>query len=258
MAEYLARIGPAGAMMMRQTAAFQVSLDVDDEPWRRWTRAERGRAVHHRDLRQLAGLRRRPDRLPQHAGPGLADARSRREPVCRGTPRARCAPISISPCAPRRSCCRSSAESTGPSASGCSMRAPTLEEWREHLSTLFPEVRPRGHFELRSCDAVPPQWYAAPLALAVGITYDPRGAHAALDLLGRPDLGLLDLAGRVGLADARHSADGGGSGGDRARTVARRSDRGTSIRRTWSRRGASSICTRGGGDRRGMTSWGMR
>ena len=31
---------------------------------------------------------------------------------------------------------------------------PTLEEWDAHLSTLFPEVRPSGHLELRSADAV--------------------------------------------------------------------------------------------------------
>jgi glutamate--cysteine ligase len=78
---------------------------------------------------------------------------------------------------------------------------PTMEEWRDHLSTLFPEVRPRGHLELRSCDAVGPQWYAAPIALAVGITYDPWALRVAADLLGRPDLGLLDRAGRLGLGD---------------------------------------------------------
>ena len=83
---------------------------------------------------------------------------------------------------------------------------PTMEEWRDHLTTLFPEVRPRGHLELRSCDAVSPQWYAAPIALAVGITYDPWALRAAADLLGRPDLGLLDRAGRLGLGDQRHRA----------------------------------------------------
>jgi glutamate--cysteine ligase len=86
----------------------------------------------------------------------------------------------------------------------------TVEEWHDHLTTLFPEVRPRGHFELRSADAVAPQWYAAPLALAVGITYEPRALRAAADLLGAPDLGLLDRAGRLGLRDpaiARRAAD---------------------------------------------------
>jgi glutamate--cysteine ligase len=77
----------------------------------------------------------------------------------------------------------------------------TLGEWHDHLTTLFPEVRPRGHFELRSADAVAPQWYAAPLALAVGLTYEPRALRAAADLLGAPDLGLLDRAGRTGLRD---------------------------------------------------------
>jgi glutamate--cysteine ligase len=79
--------------------------------------------------------------------------------------------------------------------------APTFEEWRDHLSTLFPEVRPRGHMELRSADAVAPEWYAAPLALVAGIVYDPEALRAAVDLLGQPDLGLLQRAGRLGLTD---------------------------------------------------------
>jgi glutamate--cysteine ligase len=57
---------------------------------------------------------------------------------------------------------------------------------------------------------VPPRWYAAPIALAVGITYDSRALRAAADLLGVPDLGLLDRAGRAGLRDpalARTAAD---------------------------------------------------
>ena len=78
---------------------------------------------------------------------------------------------------------------------------PLAEEWSDHLSTLFPEVRPRGHMELRSADSMPPQWYAAPIALAVGITYDPGALRAAADLLGAPDLGLLQRAGRLGLHD---------------------------------------------------------
>ena len=90
------------------------------------------------------------------------------------------------------------------------LAAPTLDEWHDHLSTLFPEVRPRGHMELRSADAVEPQWYAAPLALAVGIAYEPGAMRAAVDLLGAPDLGLLQRAGRLGLSDpalARTAAD---------------------------------------------------
>ncbi len=46
-----------------------------------------------------------------------------------------------------------------------------------------------------------PEWYAAPLALAAGITYDSGAVRAAADLLGMPDLGVLERAGRVGLRD---------------------------------------------------------
>ena len=47
-----------------------------------------------------------------------------------------------------------------------------------------------------------PRWYAAPVALAVGITYDPAASRAARDLLGSPDGELLGRAGRLGLRDA--------------------------------------------------------
>jgi glutamate--cysteine ligase len=87
---------------------------------------------------------------------------------------------------------------------------PTWAEWHEHLSTLFPEVRPRGHLELRTPDAIPPAWYAAPIALTTGLLYDPGSLRAADDLLGAPDPGLLERAGRCGLHDpaiARTAAD---------------------------------------------------
>lgn len=45
---------------------------------------------------------------------------------------------------------------------------PTLDDWTYHLTTLFPEVRPKGHLELRSADtqfrpfwSVPLTWWAA-------------------------------------------------------------------------------------------------
>jgi glutamate--cysteine ligase len=80
--------------------------------------------------------------------------------------------------------------------------APTMEEWHEHLSTLFPEVRPRGQVELRSADALAPEWYAAPLALAAGIAYDRGALQAANELLGTPDPELLARGGKDGLRDA--------------------------------------------------------
>src|SRR5690606_4883745 len=46
-----------------------------------------------------------------------------------------------------------------------------LDDWRTHLTTLFPEVRPRGYFEVRSIDALEPDGYVAPLVFLVGLTY---------------------------------------------------------------------------------------
>jgi glutamate--cysteine ligase len=76
---------------------------------------------------------------------------------------------------------------------------PTAEDWNLHLSTLFPEVRPRGYFELRSADAIDPHFLAAPICFVAGLTYDDESARAALDLLGGVALPSLDIAGRDGL-----------------------------------------------------------
>jgi glutamate--cysteine ligase len=201
MAEYLARIGPAGARMMRQTAAFQVSLDLDDEPFLRW------RVLNAAAPYVVAIFANSP--VYEGIATGCRSARAEvwraldpgrtglpwdeRDPVGHYCDFALRAPALLLP------------ELDGAHRSfgeWLHHSRPTLEEWHEHLSTLFPEVRPRGHLELRSCDAVSPQWYAAPVALAVGITYDPWALRAAADLLGRPDMELLRRAGRLGLGDA--------------------------------------------------------
>ncbi len=200
MAEYLGRIGPAGARMMRQTAALQVSLDLDDEPWLRWTVLNAAAPyvtaifanspVYDRSTTGCRSTRAQVWRALDPARTGLPW--HDRAPVTAYLDFALRAPAILLP--QLHGECRPFGEWLGHAR-------PTLDEWRDHLSTLFPEVRPRGHLELRSCDAVSPQWYAAPIALAVGISYDPRALRSAIDLLGRPDLGLLDRAGRLGLGD---------------------------------------------------------
>jgi glutamate--cysteine ligase len=40
---------------------------------------------------------------------------------------------------------------------------PTLDDWRYHLTTLFPEVRPKGFLELRSADAQSRAFWSVPL-----------------------------------------------------------------------------------------------
>ena len=200
MAEYLARRGPAGARMMRQTAAFQVALDLDDEPWLRWRVLNAAApymvaifansAIYAGQETGYASARSQVWRELDRARTGLPWGG--REPVETYLDFALEAPAILLPTV------------GGDHLRFCDWMALTdltIDEWHDHLTTLFPEVRPRGHFELRSADAVAPQWYAAPLALAVGITYEPRALRAAADLLGAPDLGLLDRAGRLGLRD---------------------------------------------------------
>ena len=200
MAEYLARRGPAGARMMRQTAAFQVALDLDDEPWLRW-RVLNAAAPYMVAIFANSGT---------YAGQETrcASARSQvwraLDPSRTGLPWGERAPVET-----YLDFALDAPAIMLPAVGGEHLRFGewltrtdvTLHEWHDHLTTLFPEVRPRGHFELRSADAVAPQWYAAPLAVAVGITYEPRALRAAADLLGAPDLGLLDRAGRRGLHD---------------------------------------------------------
>jgi glutamate--cysteine ligase len=116
---------------------------------------------------------------------------------------------------------------------------PTLDDLDYHLTTLFFEVRPRGFFELRACEALPDRWRAAPVVLVTALLYDPAGRDAAMaELVGNeqrlPELwqraaehGVRDaeigpLAARVwshGLAAAERMP--GGFFGDRAIAVAR-------------------------------------
>jgi glutamate--cysteine ligase len=67
---------------------------------------------------------------------------------------------------------------------------PTIADLEYHLTTLFLEVRPRGFFELRSCDALPGPWRIAPTVLLTGLIYCGRSRSAALDRLlpWRPQL----------------------------------------------------------------------
>lgn len=201
MAEYLARRGPAGARMMRQTAAFQVAVDLDDEPWLRW------QVLNAAAPYMVAIFANSAIYAGRDTGSVSARAQVWREldPTRTGLPYDAHRPLAAY--------LQFALEAPAillPAVDGEHIRFGewlartdlTLEEWHDHLTTLFPEVRPRGHLELRSADAVAPEWYAAPLALATGLIYEPRALRAAADLLGAPDLGRLDRAGRLGLRDA--------------------------------------------------------
>jgi glutamate--cysteine ligase len=83
------------------------------------------------------------------------------------------------------------------------MKEPEVDEaeWLFHLSTLFPEVRPKQYFELRSVDTIEPDSLAAPVVFVTGLVYDQTSAVIATEILGLPDPDLLLRAGSHGLAD---------------------------------------------------------
>ncbi len=50
-------------------------------------------------------------------------------------------------------------------ASGHELGYPTTSDFAYHLTTLFPPVRPRGHFEIRYIDALPEPWWRVAIAV---------------------------------------------------------------------------------------------
>lgn len=59
---------------------------------------------------------------------------------------------------------------------------PTLKDWGDHLTTLFPEVRLKQYLEMRGADSGPTSRLAALPALWTGIFYDKPALDAAWDL----------------------------------------------------------------------------
>lgn len=60
---------------------------------------------------------------------------------------------------------------------------PTIADWEDHLSTLFPEVRLKTFLEMRGADAGPWDSICALPALWVGLLYDQGALDGALDLV---------------------------------------------------------------------------
>ncbi len=198
MATYFATLGTAGARMMRQTASIQVNVDFDDEPWLRWrvlnaaspyvTAIFANSPVYAGDQTGLQSTRAAVWGKVDPTRTGILYNEGR--PVEAYLEFGLAAPSILLPTLEGE---------YRPFGEWIDLADPTLEEWHEHLSTLFPEVRPRGHLELRSVDAISPEWYAAPIALVAGILYEPGALRAADDLLGAPDASLLDCAARAGV-----------------------------------------------------------
>lgn len=192
-------LGTGGTRMMRQTASFQVSLDWGASPLARWrllnalapyvtavfasSPVYRGRETGHRSFR--AHVWRELDGGRTGIFPCGAD------PVEEYLAFALAAPVILHP--------RGDGFVAFSALDG--RGEMTMDDWRTHLTTLFPDVRPKGFAEVRACDAVDAGRYAAPLVFLAGLAYDARSAAETAALLGAPDAGLLVRAGRDGLRD---------------------------------------------------------
>jgi glutamate--cysteine ligase len=79
----------------------------------------------------------------------------------------------------------------------------TLEDWSNHLTTIFTEVRLKTYIEVRTADSQSPALMLALPALCKGVLYDDSCLDAAWDLVKRwsfeQRLALADEAHRVGL-----------------------------------------------------------
>jgi glutamate--cysteine ligase len=197
---YFATIGPAGATMMRQTASVQVNIDAAADTAATWR-------VLNAASPYLTALFANSAR---YAGEdtGLASTRAvawrTLDPLrtgvlpCAGDIADEYAGFALwAPAMLRRT-------GDGEFLPFCEWvrRAEATEEMlAAHLTTLFPDVRPKRYFEVRSIDALPPEAYAAPVLVITGLTWDARARAEAEDLLGAPDPVALDRASRIGLND---------------------------------------------------------
>jgi glutamate--cysteine ligase len=64
---------------------------------------------------------------------------------------------------------------------------PTLSDWADHLTTLFPEARIKKFIEMRGADGGPWRRLCALPAFWVGLMYDDSALDAAWDLVKRWD-----------------------------------------------------------------------
>jgi glutamate--cysteine ligase len=89
-------------------------------------------------------------------------------------------------------------------ADGLHGQRPTMLDWEDHLSTLFPEVRVKGVVEVRAADACDADMTRALLALWKGLLYDQQARDWAWDAVKRWSLdgrrATMIAAGREGLS----------------------------------------------------------
>ncbi|MDP9826959.1 glutamate-cysteine ligase family protein [Kineosporia succinea] len=220
MEEYFDRTGSAGRTMMRSSASVQVNVESGLTPGdfqRRWdllhaigpaTAAAFGRPSAHRAI-----------------DPRLSGYRLLRQGIWRELDPERClAPVPTSGetlqeaytrwvlDAPVLAVRRNDRPWTAPA--GLTFRrwlregdramsdtaAPTLEDLKFHLTTLFPPVRARGFYEVRYLDQQPGPWWRVAAASVAALAQDDTAADQAMEVC-EPVRDAWDSSARAGLTD---------------------------------------------------------
>ena len=199
MTAYFESIGPSGVRMMRQTAALQINVERGEDPLARWlllnaitpvVTALFSNSTHY------AGKKTNHASYRAHLWRTLDDSRTG-IPYDENDPPRKYVDFALDAYAMR------SGDAKQPYQTFRDwMRDDKvgMDDWEFHLSTLFPEVRPKQYFELRSADTIDPKWLAAPILFVTGIIYDRESAQRTFEIVGTPSADLLELAGIKGLS----------------------------------------------------------
>jgi ergothioneine biosynthesis glutamate--cysteine ligase EgtA len=208
MEAFFDRGGPWGREMMCGTASVQINLDAGDDSGSFSGYRYRWRLLHSIGPVLVAAFANSPLRDGRLTGWRSSrqqiwarmDAARTRPPVMTGDPPANWASYALDaqvmcvrsegddwtapPGLTFRDWVRGGGLHDGRTAARIG-RAPTEADLDYHLSTLFPPVRPRGHFEIRMIDAQPGDSWVVPLAVTSALLADERAADLAMAAAGR-------------------------------------------------------------------------
>ena len=195
MAPYMAKVGKLGQRMMKQTATVQANIDYSDEK--------------DAMAKFRTGMGLAPVLIAMFANSPICDGqlngyRSFREHIWTDTDRNRSGLLKFA-FAPEVSFAhyveyaldvpmyfivrnKNYIDMTDVTfrqflTSGYRGERPTIEDWNDHLTTLFPETRIKRYLEIRSVDSQPPDLMPALSALVKGAFYDNDCLQAAWDLV---------------------------------------------------------------------------
>jgi glutamate--cysteine ligase len=199
MTNFFESIGPSGVRMMRQTAALQINVERGEDPPSRWLLLNAITPVVtalFSNSSRYAGKKTNHASYRAHLWRTLDDSRTG-IPYDEQDPVRKYVDFALDAHAMRSARTKQSYQTFREWMRDAKVG---MDEWDFHLSTLFPEVRPKQYFELRSADTIDAQWLAAPILFVTAIIYDRESAQRAFEIVGTPSIDLLELAGIKGLS----------------------------------------------------------